>query len=332
MKKAFITGITGQDGSYLAELLLSKGYEVHGLIHNPSETKNVDSIKDKLTLHPGDITDGELLSKIIIEGQFDEVYNLAGMTNVPDSFADPILATKMTALPPLFILDAIVKGSKHTKLFQASSSEMFGNGTESPQRETSGFHPTNPYGIAKLFAHHICEVYRGKSVFAASGILYNHESPRRGEKFVTTKIVRTLAEIKMGKAEVLELGDIDAMRDWGFAGDYVLAMWEMLQVEKAESYIIASGATHSARDFVDASAKSLGIELTWSGKGVDQRGVDQNGVVRVKVNPEFFRPSELHIRQGDITKITNELGWKSKVLFEELVKMMTDAEMCKLQG
>ncbi len=331
MKSALITGITGQDGSYLAELLLEKGYSVTGIVREGSDASNIEGIKSKLKLVEGKVTDADLMRKLISEGP-NEFYNLASVTTVAGSWESPIEVSTVGGLVPLYILDAIHRTSPETRFFQASSAEMYGATTESPQSEKTLFQPKNPYGASKLFAHHMVENYRTLGVFAVSGILFNHESPRRPEIFVTRKITSTLARIAHGSNETLTLGNMNAKRDWSYAGDICNGMWMSLQEPKADTYVFASGETHSVREFVEAAAKALGMVITWEGYGEKEMGRDATGRVVVKVDPAFFRPIETHVRQGNIAKATAIMGWKPKVTFEELVGMMVEEDVKKLKA
>jgi GDPmannose 4,6-dehydratase len=338
MKKALLTGITGQDGSYLAELLLEKGYEVHGLIRRAStfNTGRIDHLyKDrhingvKLFLHYGDLSDSSNLSRLIEKIQPDEIYNLGAQSHVRVSFDMPEYTADVTGLGALRLLDAIREAKIKTKFYQASSSEMFGKAVELPLKETTPFYPRSPYGCAKVFAYWITKNYReAYEMFAVNGILFNHESPRRGETFVTRKITRGLARIKLGLDEKLFLGNLDAQRDWGHAKDYVEGMWLMLQASKPDDYLLAMGETHTVREFAEITAKQFGIDLIWQGKGINEKGVDKKtGKIIIEIDPKYFRPSEVDILLGDPTKAKTELGWTPKISFAELVKEMCDADI-----
>jgi GDPmannose 4,6-dehydratase len=343
MKKTFITGITGQDGSYLSELLLEKGYEVHGLVRRSSffNRGRIEDIRQKtktsgqFQLHYGDMTDSSSLNKLIATIQPDEVYNLAAQSHVAVSFATPDYTAQVDGMGTLRILDAINSmGLKDkTRFYQASTSELYGQVVETPQQETTPFYPRSPYGVAKLYAHWITINYReAYDLFACSGILFNHESPRRGENFVTRKITITLAQILQGKAEKLSLGNMDAKRDWGYAKDYVEGMWMMLQQDKPEDYVLATGEQQTVREFVNLAFGFCGIELDWQGSGVDEKGVDKaTGKVLVEVNPKYFRPTEVETLLGDCTKAKTQLGWSPKTSFNELVEMMIEHDL-KLAG
>ena len=338
MKKALITGITGQDGSYLAELLLNKGYEVHGIIRRASlfNTARIDSIYEdphkkarRLFLHYGDLSESSVIDKIIREIEPNEVYNLGAQSHVAVSFEIPEYTANITALGALRVLEALRNYAPKAKFYQASSSEMFGQAIEIPQKETTPFYPRSPYGCSKVFAYWITKNYRESyNLFACNGILFNHESPRRGKTFVTRKISQAVANIKLGKQDKLYLGNLDAKRDWGFAGDYVKAMWLMLQQEKPDDYIIATGETHSVREFVELAFKQVGIGIVWKGKGLEEKGVEKKTKrVLVEIDPRYFRPAEVELLLGDPSKAKNILGWKPEVKFSDLVKMMVEADL-----
>jgi len=334
MKTALITGITGQDGSYLAELLLEKNYKVHGLIRRNSTSDGTDRINHLLklptiTLHYGDMTDFACLAELIKEVQPDEIYNLAAQSHVKVSFSNALYTADANGLGTLRILETIklLGMEKTTRFYQAATSEMFGEVQSIPQREDTPFYPRSPYGVAKLYAHWITKNYReAYGMFACSGILFNHESPRRGETFVTRKITKTLAEIRNGKRILpLELGNLDAKRDWGHAKDYVEAMWLMLQQEEPEDFVIATGQQHTVREFVDAAFDYMGYSIEWVGEGLKEVAKDYGtGEVLVKINPEFYRPAEVESLVGDCTKAKEALGWKHNYSFTQLVE-----EMCK---
>lgn len=344
MKKAFITGITGQDGSYLTEFLLDKGYEVHGVIRRASSfnTKRIDHLFENpaignktLFLHHGDMTDSSNLNRLIERIRPEEIYNLAAQSHVQVSFEVPEYTAETVGVGTLRLLDAIKESGVKTKFYQASTSELFGGmpGT-APQSEKTPFYPRSPYAAAKLYAYWITVNYReGYDLFACNGILFNHESPRRGETFVTRKITRAIASIISGKQDKVSLGNLDAKRDWGFAGDYVEAMWLMLQQEKPQDYVIATGETHTVREFVDLSFKEVGIDIVWKGAGVDEKGYDtRTGKLLVDVNPRYFRPTEVELLWGDPAKAEKELGWKRKVDFKGLVHMMVEADLKEIAG
>ena len=340
MKKALITGITGQDGAYLAELLLEKGYEVHGIKRRSSlfNTNRIDHLyqdpheeSPKFVLHHGDLTDTSSLIRIIQEVQPDEIYNLAAQSHVAVSFEEPEYTANSDALGALRILEAIrILGlEKKTKYYQASTSELFGEVQEIPQNEKTPFHPRSPYAVAKLYAYWITINYReAYGIYACNGILFNHESPIRGETFVTRKITRALARIKLGLQDSLFLGNMDAKRDWGHAKDYVEMQWLMLQQDKPEDFTISTGVQYSVRDFVNIAAKELDIELKWDGRGVNETGVDINtGKTIVRVDSRYFRPTEVETLLGDSTKAREKLGWTPKISFEELVKEMVTCDL-----
>ncbi len=333
MKKALITGITGQDGSYLAEFLLDKGYEVHGIKRRSSSfnTEKIDHLyqepheKDRrFFLHYGDMTDAANLIKIVSDIKPDEIYNLAAQSHVKVSFEMPEYTANTDALGTLRILEAIRSLGLNTKFYQASTSELFsGDPAEAPQNEKTPFHPRSPYGAAKLYAYWITVNYReAYNMFACNGILFNHESPRRGETFVTRKITRSAARIKTGLQDKLYLGNLDAKRDWGHSKDSTEAMWMMLQQEKPQDYIIATGEQHSVRDFCNLAFSEVGIELNWQGEGINEKGLDSEGKAIVEVDPRYFRPSEVESLLGDSSKARKELGWKPKISFKDLISEM----------
>jgi GDPmannose 4,6-dehydratase len=334
MKKALITGVTGQDGAYLAELLLAKGYEVHGIKRRSSllNTDRIDHLyqdphvsERNFVLHYGDMTDSSSLIRIIQQVQPDEIYNLAAQSHVAVSFEEPEYTANSDALGPLRILEAIrILGlDKNTRFYQASTSELYGLVQETPQKETTPFYPRSPYAVAKLYAYWITINYReAYGIYACNGILFNHESPVRGETFVTRKITRALARIKLGLQDYLHLGNMNAKRDWGHAKDYVEMQWLMLQQEQAEDYVIATGVQYSVREFVEAAANEIGLAITWRGDGIDEKGYDANGKCIVAVDPRYFRPTEVETLLGDASKAKQELGWVPKISFRELVAEM----------
>ncbi len=338
MNKAVITGITGQDGAYLAELLLEKGYEVHGIKRRTSlfNTDRIDHLyqdphdSDRcFILHHGDLTDSSSLMRIIQQVQPDEIYNLAAQSHVAVSFEEPEYTANSDALGALRILEAIrILGlGKKTRFYQASTSELFGQVQEVPQRETTPFYPRSPYAVAKLYAYWITVNYReAYGIYACNGILFNHESPIRGETFVTRKITRALARIKLGLQDSLYLGNLDAKRDWGHARDYVEMQWLMLQQNKPEDFVIATGVQYSVRDFVNAVAKELDMEITWRGQGLDEVG-SLDGKDIVKVDPRYFRPTEVETLLGDPSNAKTKLGWTPKITFEELVAEMVHEDL-----
>jgi GDPmannose 4,6-dehydratase len=339
MKKALITGITGQDGSYLAELLLGKGYEVHGIKRRTSlfNTARIDHLyqdphveHQNLLLHYGDLTDTSSLIRVLQQAQPDELYNLAAQSHVKVSFEEPEYTANSDGIGTLRLLEAIrtLGLEKKTRFYQASTSEMFGLVRETPQRETTPFYPRSPYGVAKLYAYWITVNYRESyGMHACNGILFNHESPRRGETFVTRKITRALARIKVGLQDKLYLGNLDAKRDWGHARDYVEVMWLMLQQDQPQDYVIATGLQYSVREFIERAAEPLGIRLRWTGKGVDEQGIDTEGRVIVAVDPRYFRPAEVDTLLGDASKARRELGWKPRISFAELVSEMVTEDL-----
>ncbi|NJD77473.1 MAG: GDP-mannose 4,6-dehydratase [Candidatus Methanoperedens sp.] len=342
-KTALITGITGQDGAYLAEFLLNKGYIVHGIKRRSSSfnTERIDHLyKDphdrnvNFFLHYGDLTDSTNLIRIIQETQPDEIYNLAAQSHVQVSFETPEYTANSDALGTLRLLEAIrILGlEKRTRFYQASTSELYGKAQEIPQKETTPFYPRSPYGAAKLYAYWITINYReAYDMFACNGILFNHESPIRGETFVTRKISMAVARIKKGLQKKLYLGNLDAKRDWGYAGDYVEAMWLMLQHDEPEDYVIATGETHSVREFAELAFKEAGIEIKWKGTGADEVGVNSaNGNILIEIDPRYFRPTEVDILLGDPSKARDKLGWEAKVRFEEMVKIMVEGDLKKL--
>ncbi|MGK6323005.1 GDP-mannose 4,6-dehydratase [Sphingomonas sp. DT-51] len=339
MKKALITGVTGQDGAYLAELLLAKGYEVHGIKRRSSlfNTQRIDhmfrdphSSDGAFVLHHGDMTDSSSLTHIIQKVQPDEIYNLAAQSHVAVSFEEPEYTANSDALGALRLLEAIrILGLvDKTRFYQASTSELYGLVQQVPQSETTPFYPRSPYAVAKLYAYWITVNYReAYGIFACNGILFNHESPLRGETFVTRKITRALARIKLGVEDCLYLGNLDACRDWGHAKDYVEMQWLMLQQEKAEDFVIASGVQHSVRDFVVAAANEIGLSVRWEGSGVEERGYDQDGRCIVRVDPRYFRPTEVETLLGDATKAREQLGWTPRISFADLVAEMAATDL-----
>ena len=345
MKKvALITGITGQDGSYLTELLLEKGYEVHGIIrrHSSINTSRIDHLFEDseignktLFLHYGDLTDSSNLNRLIEKIKPTEIYNLAAQSHVAVSFEVPEYTAETTGVGTLRLLDAIRESGLNCKFYQASTSELFGGLPETaPQSEETPFYPKSPYGAAKLYSYWITVNYRESyDLFACNGILFNHESPRRGETFVTRKITMAVANIIAGNQEKVSLGNLDAKRDWGFAGDYVEGVWRMLQQEKPQDYVLATNETHTVREFVELAFAEVGIEIEWKGTGVDEKGYDKStGRLLVDVNPRYFRPAEVEFLWGDSSKAQEELGWERKVDFKGLVSMMVDSDMREIAG
>jgi GDPmannose 4,6-dehydratase len=339
MKKALITGITGQDGSYLAELLLAKGYQVHGIKRRTSmfNTARIDHLyqdphteHQKLLLHYGDLTDTSSLIHVLQLVQPDELYNLAAQSHVMVSFEEPEYTANSDGIGTLRLLEAIrtLGLVEKTRFYQASTSEMFGLVQETPQRETTPFYPRSPYGVAKLYAYWITVNYRESyGIHASNGVMFNHESPRRGETFVTRKITRALARIKVGLQDRLYLGNLDAKRDWGHARDYVEMMWLMLQQDQPKDYVIATGHQYSVREFVERAAERLGIGLQWKGEGVDEQGLDAEGRAIVAVDPRYFRPAEVETLLGDASKARHELGWEPRNSFPELVSEMVAEDL-----
>ena len=344
MKKALITGITGQDGSYLAEILLKKGYEVHGIIRRSSSfnTGRINHIindvqyKDQFLFHHGDVTDASNLNRLLETIEPDEIYNLAAQSHVQVSFEIPDYTAQVDALGTLRFLDAIRETRLETKFYQASTSELFGKVQEVPQNEKTSFYPRSPYGVAKLYGYWIIVNYReAYDLFACNGILFNHESPRRGETFVTRKITRAAARIKEGLQDTLLLGNLDAKRDWGYAPEYCEGMWRMLQQDIPEDFVLATGEQHSVREFVELSFKELDIHIDWQGDRENEIGVDQvTGKTIIGINPKYYRPTEVETLLGDATKAKEQLGWEATMPFTELVKKMvhSDWEKVKRRG
>lgn len=338
MKKALITGITGQDGSYLAELLLKKGYEVHGIIRRSSSfnTGRINHIYHdphetgvRLLLHYGDLNDASSLNKVLRDVRPEEIYNLGAQSHVKVSFDVPEYTGEVDALGAVRILEAIRETELNTRFYQASSSELYGKVVETPQRETTPFYPRSPYACAKAYAYYITVNYRESyNMFACNGILFNHESPRRGETFVTRKITRAAARIKLGMQQCLYLGNLDAKRDWGFAGDYVEAMWLMLQQLEPDDYVVATGETHAVREFAEKVFARFDMLLEWQGTGLHEKGIDsKTGRIVIEIDPKYFRPAEVDLLMGDPTKAKNLLKWEPKVDFDGLVDMMVEADM-----
>ncbi|OHA17051.1 MAG: GDP-mannose 4,6-dehydratase [Candidatus Taylorbacteria bacterium RIFCSPHIGHO2_02_FULL_45_28] len=336
-KKALITGITGQDGSYLAEFLLNKGYIVYGVQRRASwpNTNRIDHLYDNESKHPdfymmyGDLADSSNLFRIINKIRPDEIYNLGAQSHVGISFDKPEYTTNINALGALRILETIRNLDFPVKYYQASSSEMFGKVLETPQSEKTPFNPQSPYGISKVFAFNMTKVYRtGYGLFASNGILFNHESPRRGLNFVTRKITLGLARVKLGLQDVLRLGNIEAKRDWGYSKDYVEAIWKILQHDVPDDFLISTGETHTVREFVNEVAKNLEIDLVWKGKGLKEKGVDKKtGKVIVEIDSNYFRPNEVDLLLGDSSKARKILGWKPRVTFKKLAQIMTDKDL-----
>jgi len=339
IKKALITGITGQDGSYLAEFLLEKGYEVHGIIRRSSSfnTWRINHLykdiheKSRLRLHYGDLIDATSLIRLIKQIEPDEIYNLAAQSHVQVSFENPEYTANGDALGVLRILEAVrlLDLTDKTKVYQASTSELYGKAVEVPQKETTPFYPRSPYAVAKLYAYWIIKNYReAYNIFACNGILFNHESSRRGQTFVTRKITMGLARIKLGLQDVLFLGNLDAKRDWGYAPEYVEVMWKMLQQEKPDDFVIATGETHSVREFIEEACKVLDIKLEWQGQGINEKGINKDtGKAIIQIDSKYFRPTEVDMLIGDITKAKEILGWQPKTKFKELVKIMIESDL-----
>ncbi|RIK73782.1 MAG: GDP-mannose 4,6-dehydratase [Planctomycetota bacterium] len=338
-KTALITGITGQDGSYLAELLLEKGYDVWGIIRRSSSfnTGRIDHLYQdpheadvRLRLVYGDLGDASSINQILKKVRPDEIYNLGAQSHVKVSFDVPEYTGDVTGLGAVRILEAMRELGLDAKFYQASSSELYGKVVETPQTERTPFHPRSPYAAAKAYAFYITQNYRESyGVFAVNGILFNHESPRRGETFVTRKVTRAAARIKLGLQKRLYLGNLDAKRDWGFAGDYVEAMWMMLQAEQPDDYVIATGETHSVREFCEVAFSHLGLPVRWQGRGESEQGVGPDGRVLIEVDPNYFRPAEVDLLLGDASKAQRDLGWKPRVTFEGLARMMVEADLEK---
>jgi len=337
MKKALITGITGQDGSYLAELLLDKGYEVHGVVRRSSTFNRgrIDHLRKAslderhLRLHYGDLGDTESLTTILADVRPDEIYNIAAQSHVGISFSMPTYTGDVSGLGVVRLLEAVRQLVPDARFYQASSSELFGKACEVPQNEDTPFHPRSPYAVAKLYAYWATINFReAHGIFAANGILFNHESPRRGENFVTRKITRAVAEIAAGTRDWVSLGNLEARRDWGFAGDFVDAMWRIVQADEPDDWVTGTGEEHSVREFCELAFGLVDVDLEWSGSGVDEVGRDRaTGNVRVVVNSRYFRPAEVDRLLSDSSKIRRELGWKPRVGFEELVEMMVHADL-----
>jgi len=341
-KRALVTGITGQDGSYLAEFLLSKGYEVWGMIRRSSSfnTARIDHIYQdphennvRLHLQYGDLSDGSSINKMLKQTRPDEVYNLGAQSHVMVSFATPEYTGDVTGLGATRILEAIRDLGLATKFYQASSSELYGKAVETPQTESTPFYPRSPYAAAKAYAFYITRNYReAYGMFAVNGILFNHESPRRGRTFVTRKVTHAAASISQGCQQCLYLGNLDAKRDWGFAGDYVEAMWLMLQAAEPDDFVVASGETHTVRELCELSFQHVGLPLTWRGQGVHETGLGPDGQVLVKIDPTYFRPTEVDLLLGDPTKAREQLGWIPTVDFAGLVEMMVDADIAQVKS
>ena len=342
MKKALITGITGQDGSYLAELLLEKGYEVYGIIRRSSSfnTGRIDHLFNDIALHDkrfflyhGDLTDSSNLNRLLEKIHPDEIYNLAAQSHVKVSFELPEYTAETDAMGTLRFIDAIKETGLATRFYQASTSELYGKVQAIPQNETTPFYPRSPYGVAKLYAYWIIVNYReAYNLFACNGILFNHESPRRGETFVTRKITRAVARIAHGLEQTIFLGNLNSQRDWGYAPEYVEGMWRMLQQPAPGDYVLATGVMHTVREFADLAFNEIGIELDWTGTGREEKGIDpKTGAVRVAVDPNYFRPTEVDLLVGDASKARNVLGWEPKTTLPELVHLMVQADLKKVK-
>ncbi len=343
-KKALISGITGQDGSYLAELLLQKDYEVHGIIRRSSTfnreridhlyIQNSELMEKKFFLHYGDVTDTSNLNRLLERIKPDEIYNLAAQSHVKVSFEVPEYTAEVDAIGTLRFLDGIRETGVRSKFYQASTSELYGKAREVPQNEKTPFYPRSPYAVAKLFAYWSVVNYReAYNLFACNGILFNHESPRRGEGFVTRKITISAAKIKLGLHENLVLGNLAAKRDWGYAPEYVEAMWNMLQLDRPEDFVVATGKAHSVREFAEVAFQELGIKLRWEGSGVNEKGISEStGKILVEVDPKYYRPTEADQLVGDATKAQQKFGWSPKVTFEELAKIMVRADYDRLSA
>ena len=341
MKNALITGVTGQDGSYLSELLLSKGYNVHGIVRRSSSFNtgrinhiiNDEKYKDRFYFYHGDVTDASNLNRILEKVRPDEIYNLAAQSHVKVSYEIPDYTAQVGALGTLRFLDAIRETQIKTKFYQASTSELFGKVQEIPQTEKTPFYPRSPYGVAKLYAYWIIVNYReAYNLFACNGILFNHESPRRGETFVTRKITLAAARIKAGLQDKLLLGNLKAKRDWGYAPEYVEGMWRILQYKEPEDFVLATGQSHTIKEFVDLVFKELNMELEWSGSGANEKGLEKSsGKVMVEVDSKYYRPAEVDLLLGDATKAKKKLGWEPKTTFKELAQLMTSSDLEKVQ-
>jgi len=342
MKKALITGITGQDGSYLAELLLEKGYEVHGMLRRSSSfnTGRIDHLYNdpeildkKLFLHYGDLTDSSNLNRLLEKIHPEEIYNLGAQSHVKVSFEIPEYTAEVDGIGILRFLDAIKETGLQTKFYQASTSELYGKVLETPQNENTPFYPRSPYGVAKLYGFWIIKNYReAYNLFACNGILFNHESPRRGGTFVTRKITRAVSRIKYGLQSSVSLGNLNSKRDWGYAPEYVEGMWRMLQLDKADDFVLATGETHTIREFADKAFTELDLELEWTGEGPAEKGIEKRtGEVRVKIDPRYYRPTEVELLIGDATKAKKAFSWDPQIKFEKLVKLMIKADWEKVQ-
>lgn len=329
--KAFITGLNGQDGSYLAELLLDKGYEVHGLIRRTSEPlmSKINHLKDKVILHHGDMTDAPSLNSIISSVRPDEIYNLAAMSHVGWSFKNPATTFSINTDGLIYIIESVIANKLDTKIYQACSSEMFGKVQEIPQKETTPFYPRSPYGVSKVGAYFISKLYReAYGLDIRCGILFNHESERRGTEFLSRKVCKTVGEIKIGETQVLKVGNMDAKRDWGYAKEYVKWIYAIMQHSEPDDFVISTGEQHSVREWIELAFKYAGYEIKWKGEGVNEKGYDEEGNLRVEIDEKFYRPAEVDTLIGDYSKSKRILGFEPKVKFPDLVKIMTEAELC----
>ena len=328
--KAFITGINGQDGSYLAELLLEKGYEVHGLIRRTSEPlmSKIAHLKDKVNLHHGDMTDASSINSIITKIKPDEIYNLAAMSHVGWSFKNPATTFSINTNGLIYIIESVMANKLKSKIYQACSSEMFGKVQETPQKETTPFYPRSPYGASKVGAYYVSRLYReAYNLDIRCGILFNHESERRGTEFLSRKVCQTVGKIYRGEEKLLTIGNMDAKRDWGYAKEYVKWIYAIMQHDKPDDFVIATGEQHSVREWIERAFKVIGMEITWKGQGIEEKGYDQEGNLRVEINEEFYRPAEVDTLMGDYSKSKEVLGFEPKVKFNELVSIMTEAEL-----
>lgn len=330
-KKAILLGITGQDGSYLAELLLDKGYEVFGMIRRSSSfnTQRLEKIYDKIHLYYGDVTDISSIQNILLEVKPDEVYILSAQSHVKVSFSQPLYTAQVDAVGVLNVLESCRMLCSNAKIYNASTSELYGKVLEIPQTEKTQFNPQSPYGVAKLYAYHICKNYRESyNMFITNGILFNHESERRGSTFVSKKITEALVKIKNGKQKTLKLGNLYSKRDWGYSPDYVYGMWLMLQHDTPEDFVLSTGETHTVKEFIELAATYVDMNIEWVGTGIDEKGIDKNtGNIVIEIDPKYFRPSEVDLLLGDSTKARTILGWEPKVKFKELVKIMMEHDL-----
>jgi GDPmannose 4,6-dehydratase len=331
MKTALISGITGQDGSFLAELLLEKGYRVHGIIRRASDfnTKRIDHLLDNLCLHYGDLSDTSSLNRILDKSSPDEIYNLGAQSHVQVSFETPEYTAEADGIGVLRFLDAIKESRTHCRFYQASTSELFGKVQEVPQSETTPFYPRSPYAAAKLYAYWITVNYReAYKLYASNGILFNHESERRGKTFVTRKITRAVSAIKQGRQETLYLGNLNAKRDWGYAKDFVLGMWQIMQQPQPDDFVLATGETHTVKEFCEKAFACAGINIVWEGSGVNEKGIDKaTGAVRIAIDERYFRPTEVDLLLGDAAKARKTFGWQPATSFDRLIEIMVEADL-----